>query len=153
MCSGQPIRTQPWCQSVSSSSVKRPVFMLLTVVESWTAGVCVCVCAHVVNPILVRHMTLSTIWLQPSTPPTKHLGCDLQCASCHLISWSRNRVAVTAGLNETQTFWLTRGVITSSDVMWHHNNVVLCLIISQEAFSFVGVTLKSKHCSPDAFLS
>ena len=86
--------------------------------------------------MLVRHVTLSTIWLQPSTPPTKHLGCDLQCASCRLVSWSRNRVAVSAGRNET--LWLTRGVLSVAswcDVMWDHDNVVLCFIISQEAAS------------------
>ena len=83
---------------------KLPVFLLLSVVvvlnsrQGLGLCVCVCVCVHVcvcvyvVNPILPHHVVLSAIWLQPSTPPTKHLGCDLQHASCQHVSRRRNEM-------------------------------------------------------------
>lgn len=51
----------------------------------------------IVYPILVCHVMLVAIWLQPSTVPTKHLGCDLQCGSCQHVALSRNRMDTECG--------------------------------------------------------
>lgn len=91
------------------------------VLVSQTAG-CVCVA----NPILVRHVRLTAIWLQPSTVPTKHLGCHLQCASCQHVPLSRNRTDMRTGCR--------RGSVPR--LVWFGFSTLMCCLLTPEMIFF-----------------